>query len=296
MRSFYLSALAIVALCAQAPAAPAVPQAAFTPPTGWTEMPSALLGRSVTWTSVSPLSDVIVTRSPSLIPAAMMSRVFTTLVPTLVKSLTGSSAFSKFHTTSSLATLCGNPGNLILVTLPHRADVHTELIIETSHGTSYVIISTSVLSPAVDRYLRTLCPGPGADIAALSPPPGFTRRLTLQPIAEWQGPVLGDAIVEMSGPPQHDLTAVLQSIQVPTGGGMFGGASSFPRSGNVRNITQSCGSPAIEDDAVTHFNGMALQSTLVAVQSASSSDALEYTSMGAPDPAVLTAMHAFCPP
>lgn len=278
-------------LLAQAPAAHAQP---FAPPVGWTQMPSYMLGDSVTWESASqtPGNMIMIarTRAQASISPAVMQRFFSSFFPAIVRTFAGQNALHSVHFSSGKTTICGAPASVMRVQLP-RMNARNEMIFESSGSSMYVIMYTYTSAPAADHYLRTLCPASSQDLASIVPPNGWKVKVALHSIAQWWGPNPGDILIESQGPVMPTLESLFD-LQVQTRGTSQQSLMRVSR----KSITQSCGAPAMEANISTTLQGIHSQSDILAVQSSTSSYSLMYsTPQQTPDPAVLAAMHAFCP-
>jgi hypothetical protein len=278
-------------LLAQTPAAHAQP---FAPPVGWTQMPSYMLGESVTWESASQTQGNMImiarSRSQASISPAAMQRFLTSFFPAIVRAFAGPNAMHSVHFSTEKATICGSPGSVMRVQLP-GGNVRNEMIFESSGSSLYVIIYTYTNAPTADHYLRTLCPPSSQDLASIAPPPGWKMKVALHSIAQWWGPNPGDMLIESQGPVMPTLESLFD-LQVQTRGSSQQSLMRVSR----KSVTQTCGAPAMEANISTNLQGIHSQSDILVVQSATSSYSVMYsTSQQTPDPAVLAAMHAFCP-
>ena len=263
----------------------------FAPPVGWTQMPSYMLGDSVTWESASQTQGNMImiarTRAQGSMSPAAMQRFFSGFFPAIVRAFAGPNALHSVHFSNEKATICGVPASVMHVQVP-GGNTRNEMIFESGGSSLFVIIYTYTGAATADHYLRTLCPMSSQDLASIAPPPGWKAKADERMIAQWWGPNPGDMLIESQGPVMPTLDSLFD-LQAQTR------ASALLRVSRKR-VTQSCGAPAMEANISTNLQGIHSQSDILVVQSATASYSVMYsTSQQTPDPAVLAAMHAFCP-
>ncbi len=254
-------------------------------------MPASSLGRSVVWQPISSRVhgriSVMVMPLPAMLSPSMMGHMMAEFAPQLIQRFGGPFA-KNMRITSVATTLCGSSGAIVTMRF-RNARMPAEMMLEQRAGVTYMISYTHQGTPVEEHYLRTLCPLPDQDLSSITPPSGWVRTLTLHPIAEWQGPSIGETLVEMRGAAMPNLQAVLGLSKEPL--------RNVAGIGVTQNyITQTCGSPAIEEDTLIHRGTMQMRTDMIALRGTESSYTLAYTTMGDNlDPSVLAAMHAFCP-
>jgi hypothetical protein len=288
---------------------PASQQHTFVPPAGWTPTPSYFVTAPPTqWRGPAPGSFIMLLRLPEFISPKMVTRVLATVAPSMMKSLAGKNAMNDVHFSTATTWLCGSAGSIITVRFASLPLQRIEVLVEARGQTTYFIVYTQSQTLSEDRFLRTVCPRASDDLAAVTPPPGWTRVVAPHPIAMWYGPVMGDTITEEQGPVEPTLDAVLATRRDPLSS-MFTGMLRRGRTGMPRrrrpavgfhmtrtHVTQTCGVPALEVMTATSSASTPTRSDTIVVQNATSSYRVMYFTRGAAlDPAVLAAMHDFCP-
>lgn len=266
-----------------APASPAVTGQPFAPPAGWTPMPSYFLVSPVSWEdSATHRDSIMLMRMPATVaalPPAQLDRLFGATLPALLHAAEHSTGVH-MHVTSAAIRICGEPAHVI--TFGFGGTPLGEVFVETAPS-PVMIVYHHAGRATEEHFLRTFCPSARADLASIAPPPGWQNKPQMHPISEWYGPVAGAMLVELQGPAMPTLAgaAALSVVR-----------STWPRTA----ITQTCGAPAIETDSTRVTGSLRMHVDSLFVQGAMASYGLIYTtSQPTLDPAVVAAMHAFCP-
>jgi hypothetical protein len=256
----------------------------FTPPQGWTPMPSYFLVSPAMWNDAAGATITIVPL-PALNANFLNSPLFSRMMATSLRSAL--SGVGHVQTSSTVSTLCGSPGRIMRFATRAHASPAIDAILEASGNRVYLMLYTHLHSagdPRVEHALRVLCPSPAHAISDLTLPSGWTKKPTMRIVAEWLGPALGTTIVETTGTPMPSLDALM----------------SLAHKANAHSIShavkQTCGMPALEEQVAVNSSLAHVQVDILALQTAKASYVLTYTSQASLDPNVLASMHAFCPP
>lgn len=266
------------------PSPASAPSHAFAPPAGWTQVPPYFLAAPpVDWEDIATHRDgITIMRMPAIMSAispAQRDRLLGTTMPALFHAASHSTGLH-LHVKSTATTICGQPAHIL--TFGFGNTTYGELFIES--GPSVMIVYHHASGHATEEhFLRTLCLSASTDVATLTPPRGWQTKVQMHPIAEWYGPSMGTMLTELEGPVMPSIAGV-PSLAVGTIGS------------HRRTITQTCGAPAIEIDSTVHTGSVHLSGETVLVQSTTASYALTYTTLQTVvDPAIVAAMHDFCP-
>jgi hypothetical protein len=259
-------------------------------------MPSYFRVAPVVWQDAKGRDSISLVRMPvpmaTLFTGSAINRAPSVLMRRMFKETLGARPAAS-HFSGRAVMLCGSQARVITMRMHGKP---TQEIIFEDTGASGLIIGYSYAAEETEsHFLHRFCPVPSADISTLSPPPGWRVKPEMHPIAGWFGPTMGEMLVESQGPLMPSLVAASSLGTSSTHTSTTHVGSSLVHA-TTRRVKQICGSPALEVEATIHLGTMRMLTHRIVVQSATSSYSIEYvTSETTSEPAVIAAMHAFCP-
>lgn len=183
------------------PSPPASPLP-FTPPAGWTQLPSRAMRTQTknVWVGPKAAGGVQASFSQAVMPMPM--------------PLTPESKGAK------RIALCGVPAQMSTVTAGEKSARMTMETVMSSRGgytyiTAYARPASSKADSRIQALLHGFCPPKNGELADLTPPAGWTEKPAFDMNGVWMGPAPMQMLMLATGPQMKSLADVVKSAPGP---------------------------------------------------------------------------------